>query len=455
MILYDGTSWKDVILVYVGTVWPAIIKKFTIITGYAFMAYIVSCTYSVNFGSEGRTILLGTMSFLLIFRANQAYTRYWLGRCAVSNFFSDIREFLMLSMIFVRGGICTSSFLFNLEQKHKARFAFLEDQFDQKARQARLDLVRLCVALAVSLKLHSRICLEGYCFGSICKHSKWRVDWDRYRLRQLLAEEEWEVIDDCIGILDPETPEAEDALTHFQKQFGLNNECVNQEPPASWPEEFDVKKEGFVRPPVAICFLIREVLFRNMNEYNNNQPWGIKERFISGLTGLLAAMQHSFEEIDQIITTPLPLPYANLCKTLLLCFLLSMPFFVDYKLGLFANTAIPSLVSLALLGIDAIATELENPFGDDSNDLDILELLHVLECESMEILSLTGDDKGCSCFCWVPMPRFIRETSCRVLQNQLAVRIFMEEVEAKSSMAPQVEKQRLRSDGSRLFDLNG
>eukprot|EP00413_Alexandrium_margalefii_P027370 CAMPEP_0204554670 /NCGR_PEP_ID=MMETSP0661-20131031/28279_1 /ASSEMBLY_ACC=CAM_ASM_000606 /TAXON_ID=109239 /ORGANISM="Alexandrium margalefi, Strain AMGDE01CS-322" /LENGTH=36 /DNA_ID= /DNA_START= /DNA_END= /DNA_ORIENTATION= len=36
---------------------------------------------------------------------------------------------------------------------------------------------------------------------------------------------------------------------------------------------------------------------------------------------------------------------------------------------------------MALLGIDAIATELENPFGDDDNDLELLESINVLERE--------------------------------------------------------------------------
>merc|ERR1712232_812526 len=153
-----------------------------------------------------------------------------------------------------------------------------------------------------------------------------------------------------------------------------------------------------------------------------SQPWGLKDRFVPGLAGLLTSLQHSFEMTHQIITTPLPLPYANLCKTLLSIFLLSMPFFVDYRLGWFANTVIPAIISLALMGIDAIATELENPFGDDANDLDLLEGIHVLEREAMETLRLSGDTKGVACFVWRMMPAFVRNSSCRDLKYQIAVR---------------------------------
>merc|ERR1711957_622090 len=88
------------------------------------------------------------------------------------------------------------------------------------------------------------------------------------------------------------------------------------------------------------------------------------------------------------------------------------------------NTVIPPLMSLALLGIDAIGTELENPFGDDENDLDIDELIHVVECEAMELLTLTGDERGFQCFVWRKLPDFIEEASCRPLRRQLAVKVY-------------------------------
>ena len=43
---------------------------------------------------------------------------------------------------------------------------------------------------------------------------------------------------------------------------------------------------------------------------------------------------------------------------------------------------VPTLVAFALLGVDAISSELENPFGDDANDLDVLEMIHGLESEA-------------------------------------------------------------------------
>mmetsp|Transcript_89558 Transcript_89558/g.191911 ORF Transcript_89558/g.191911 Transcript_89558/m.191911 type:complete len:460 (-) Transcript_89558:58-1437(-) len=431
MILYDNSDWFEVIFTYFGTVWSQIRTKFIFIVLYAIAAYAVACYYEYNFGSEGRTILFGTMSFLLIFRANQAYTRYWQGRCVVSEFFSDIRDFIMLSLIYIRGGLHTSTFLFHGGPGIPPKSHFYEDAFDLKATELRINVVRLCVALAVSFKLHTRIALDGYCFGSISGETKWLVDWDRLRLLQLLTVEEFRIVDACMGISDEGAPPAKDALASLVKQFKGDSEKRGG-PPPGFPEEFEVDPGCIVRPPVVIVYLIREVIMRNMNDPFNSQPWGLKDRFIPGLAGLLTSLQHNFEMAHQIITTPLPLPYANLCKTLLSVFLFAMPFFVDYRLGWFANTVIPAIVSLALLGIDAIATELENPFGDDANDLDILEGIHVLEREAMEMLRLAGDKKGVSRFVWRMMPAFVRSSSCRDLKYQIAV----EDLAAPEVLAP-------------------
>merc|ERR1712224_488469 len=92
-------------------------------------------------------------------------------------------------------------------------------------------------------------------------------------------------------------------------------------------------------------------------------------------------------------------------------------------MGMVFLLCMPFLLTIDL-GIDAIGTELENPFGDDDNDLDIDELIHTVECEAMEMLALTGDDRGCNCFCWRRLPQFIEDASCRPLRRQLAVKVF-------------------------------
>merc|ERR1712007_386320 len=80
---------------------------------------------------------------------------------------------------------------------------------------------------------------------------------------------------------------------------------------------------------------------------------------------------------------------------------------------------VPVVIAFVLLSIDAISTELENPFGDDPNDLDIDEMIHNLELEAMEMLRLCGDERCCHRFLWRKTPRFVFERSIRPISKQL------------------------------------
>merc|ERR1712178_76897 len=93
----------------------------------------------------------------------------------------------------------------------------------------------------------------------------------------------------------------------------------------------------------------------------------------------------------QCVSTPLPFPYFQLCKTLLLFYFMCFPFFVKFELGPYSNVGEFCCLALALLGVDAIATELENPFGDDANDLDISVKISSLEHEILFFLKVCND----------------------------------------------------------------
>ena len=82
---------------------------------------------------------------------------------------------------------------------------------------------------------------------------------------------------------------------------------------------------------------------------------------------------------------------------------------------------VPIFVMLALLGIDAISTELEDPFGDDANDLDISEHIASLESEALALLELSGDVKARDAFVWRRLPRLIAEESCKPIYRQLVL----------------------------------
>lgn len=71
---------------------------------------------------------------------------------------------------------------------------------------------------------------------------------------------------------------------------------------------------------------------------------------------------------DRIARTPLPYPYVQMLNLLLLIFVFSAPFTFARRFGGF-TPFMSTLLAFALLGINAVASEIENPFGTDANDL--------------------------------------------------------------------------------------
>mmetsp|Transcript_97701 Transcript_97701/g.223975 ORF Transcript_97701/g.223975 Transcript_97701/m.223975 type:complete len:257 (+) Transcript_97701:680-1450(+) len=129
-----------------------------------------------------------------------------------------------------------------------------------------------------------------------------------------------------------------------------------------------------------------------------------------------------YDLVNQTICTPTPLPYVNMCRTLLAVYLLLTPFSIQLDLGWYANTVVPTLVAVSLLGLDQISTELENPFGDDPNDLDMLDEVGMVEHEAMFLLQMCGDKLAREHYVWKPMPEFVQAQSARPLPCYLAIR---------------------------------
>merc|ERR1719401_3090288 len=122
-----------------------------------------------------------------------------------------------------------------------------------------------------------------------------------------------------------------------------------------------------------------------------NEPWGFKERYGKQLLQTCHECSTVFEMITMLVSCPIPFPYVHLCKLLLVCFLVVTPLVIEWERGIFANVFLPTAVAMSLLGIDSIAGELENPFGDDANDLDMTRAIGNLEADCLQMLKLSGD----------------------------------------------------------------
>lgn len=106
---------------------------------------------------------------------------------------------------------------------------------------------------------------------------------------------------------------------------------------------------------------------------------------------LLAAMDRNLTEINDaqgacqvILTTPMPLAYAQHSKLFVSLFCFTVPFAISQSMGWFTPFA-AALLCFAFFGIDEIGVEIEDPFGDDPNDLPMEDIGDSIDASTLEI----------------------------------------------------------------------
>ena len=82
----------------------------------------------------------------------------------------------------------------------------------------------------------------------------------------------------------------------------------------------------------------------------------------------LTALNDALGGAERILKTPIPFAYAQHIKTFVLLFVFTAPFAMAETMRWWTPVA-SALLAFALLGIDEIGVEIEDPFGYDDNDL--------------------------------------------------------------------------------------
>lgn len=88
---------------------------------------------------------------------------------------------------------------------------------------------------------------------------------------------------------------------------------------------------------------------------------------------------------DRIATTPLPFAYSVLLNRTVYFFCLVLPFSLGSTLGL-ATPLLVGILAYTFLGLDALSSELEEPFGRQSNDLPLDAMVRIIEIELLGTL---------------------------------------------------------------------
>ena len=111
------------------------------------------------------------------------------------------------------------------------------------------------------------------------------------------------------------------------------------------------------------------------------------------LTPLLLAFDDITGACERIRNTPIPFSYSSYVKQFVLLYALIMPFGLVKEFGY--GTVIASMFTFfATMGLELLATEIEEPFGTDRNDLPIDELADKIAQDVRLLLGAAPPEPG-------------------------------------------------------------
>mmetsp|Transcript_6864 Transcript_6864/g.8896 ORF Transcript_6864/g.8896 Transcript_6864/m.8896 type:complete len:375 (-) Transcript_6864:91-1215(-) len=149
--------------------------------------------------------------------------------------------------------------------------------------------------------------------------------------------------------------------------------------------------EDTMRVPIRIAYLLRKTIHAHSTRLNakletshENKLHASVDSFMSGYYGM-----------RKFLTTPVPFPMIQMARTFLFLYLLTVPFVMltDTISSNFARCLIVFLITFGFMGLELVAIQLDNPFGDDANDFDNMAMaMTAFEDTFLTIVDVDGTE---------------------------------------------------------------
>ena len=164
------------------------------------------------------------------------------------------------------------------------------------------------------------------------------------------------------------------------KQHLRGNQDLSEIQPMVQEEVFQ-KISTTANPPSALAFFISSWIEKRHRQ-GTLTPQQL--RILEGNVSTILECQGGCE---RILRTPIPFTYAVHIKQLLMLYLFTLPFVLVPRLGWVTIQAM-FVIAWAFLGIEEAGVEIEDPFGDDPNDLPIEAMCATIARDTMALAKL-------------------------------------------------------------------
>jgi putative membrane protein len=142
-----------------------------------------------------------------------------------------------------------------------------------------------------------------------------------------------------------------------------------------------VTLQGMNNPALEIAFWVADYLqTQQMRGTLNTYQLTYCLETLDGLVDALGGC-------ERILKTPVPVAYSIHLKQLLLLYCLALPFQLVGTVG-WGTPFLVGLISFAVFGIEEIGIEIENPFGNDPNDLPLDTICRTMQQNTEDLISM-------------------------------------------------------------------
>lgn len=166
----------------------------------------------------------------------------------------------------------------------------------------------------------------------------------------------------------------------------LRQQPVNHELEALMTPDQFLKLKAVKSTPLQLAVWIGDYV---QQQYKRNL---VNPNQLTATNMLVNGLLEALTTCERIVLTPIPLAYAIYLKRLLLIYCISLPFQVVNSLQWWTIPIVATL-SFVLLGIEQIGTEIENPFGDDENDLPLEEICNTILNNIEDLIAVNNQEK--------------------------------------------------------------
>ncbi|HEY9637839.1 MAG TPA: bestrophin family ion channel [Coleofasciculaceae cyanobacterium] len=196
-----------------------------------------------------------------------------------------------------------------------------------------------------------------------------------------------------VAVLEPMDQENKAAALRLLSAFAiatklhLRQEPINTELEGLLAPLQVLKLKSVKTPPLEITLWLGDYLQQQQQRHCLSMDQ------LTAMNSLIDKLVEALTGCERIINTPMPLAYAIHLKQLMLLYCLSLPFQIVNELNWWTGFTV-GLISFTLLGLEAIGIEIENPFGQDSNDLPLDEICTTILQNIEDFISPNSSDRS-------------------------------------------------------------